>query len=75
MPPDEIIDARNLRCPLPVLKLEKRLDALSAGAAVVVLATDPVAKIDVPLFCHQNGHSCTVEAGDDALSFRVVKGR
>jgi tRNA 2-thiouridine synthesizing protein A len=43
----EIVDARGLRCPLPVLKAEKRLAALPAGAELMVLATDPMAKIDI----------------------------
>jgi tRNA 2-thiouridine synthesizing protein A len=72
--PDEIIDCRGLRCPLPVLKTEKRLSQLKAGARVTVLATDPIAKIDIPLFCTQNGHACELSVEDDVLRFAIVKG-
>ena len=68
-----IIDARGLKCPLPVLKMEKRLAALAPGAALVVLATDPMAKVDIPLYCRQNGHACTVTPAEDALHFAIVK--
>lgn len=70
---DEVLDARGLKCPLPVLKMEKRLDELPAGARLTVLATDPVAKIDIPLYCLQHGHQYAAcdEAG--LLRFEIVK--
>lgn len=70
----ETLDARGLRCPLPVLKMEKRLAQLPAGAALV-LATDPIAKIDIPLHCTQNGYACTVNTEGEVLRFEIVKGR
>jgi tRNA 2-thiouridine synthesizing protein A len=72
--PTELIDCRGLRCPLPVLKLEKRLGQLPAGAELVILATDPMAKIDIPLHCRQNGHECVVSAEGEAMRFAVTKG-
>lgn len=50
------IDARGLLCPLPVLRLRKRLMDLPQGTRVVLLATDPAAIIDVPHFCAEAGH-------------------
>ena len=50
------IDARGLLCPLPVLKLRKRLAALAPGARVTLIATDRAALIDVPHFCAEAGH-------------------
>ena len=70
----EVIDARGLKCPLPVLKMEKRLAGLPPGASLVVLATDPMAKVDIPLFCKQKGHDCTVTTDGDVLHFAIVKG-
>ena len=69
----ETIDARGLKCPLPVLKAEKRLAALPAGSTVVVLATDPMAKIDIPLFCRQQGYACKTVEIDGWLSFTITK--
>ena len=67
------IDARGLKCPLPVLKMEKRLAALPPGTSLIVLATDPMAKVDIPLFCRQNGHDCTVTTDGDVLRFAIIK--
>jgi len=70
---DDIVDARGLKCPLPVLKMEKRLAQLPAGAQLMVLATDPIAKIDIPLFCTQHGHACSTSAEGDVLRFDITK--
>ena len=69
----ETIDARGLKCPLPVLKAEKRLAALPAGSTLVVLATDPMARIDIPLFCRQQGHACQTAESGETLSFTITK--
>lgn len=69
----DLVDARGLKCPLPVLKMEKRLGALKAGATLVVLATDPIARIDIPLYCRQHGHDCGVTQDGEAMRFTIVK--
>ncbi|MEO6014987.1 MAG: sulfurtransferase TusA family protein [Devosia sp.] len=74
MPDNDIVDARGLKCPLPVLKMEKRLAQLPAGATIVMLATDPIAKIDIPLFCTQNGHACEASTDEGGMRFRITKG-
>ena len=51
------LDARSLRCPLPVLKARKRLMALAKGEELHVLADDPAAIIDIPHFCAEQGHT------------------
>jgi len=69
-----VIDARGLSCPLPVLRLRKRLMSLEAGAVVALLATDRTALRDVPAFCAAQGHQVTLlheTAG--VLHFQVHK--
>lgn len=50
------IDARDLLCPLPVLRLRKALLSARPGEIMHLLATDPMADIDVPHFCTEQGH-------------------
>ncbi len=69
----DLIDARGLKCPLPVLRMEKWLATAPSGAAVTVLATDPMAKIDIPLFCRQNGHAYALEEADGVLRFSITR--
>lgn len=53
---EELLDARGLTCPLPVLKARKRLLAMAPGTRLRVLATDPKAPDDFRLYCTQSGH-------------------
>jgi len=71
----EECDALGLLCPLPVLKLRKRLKAVAAGSCVNVIADDPAAIVDVPHFCAEAGHEL-VEMTDHGAhqSYLVRKG-
>ena len=68
------VDARGHRCPVPTLRLRRALETAEIGASVRLLADDPMARIDVPLFVREAGHelieSGEVEAG---LTFLVRK--
>lgn len=55
MTADHDIDALGLLCPLPVLRLRKVLLASRPGAVIRILADDPVARIDIPHFCAEQG--------------------
>lgn len=59
------LDARGLKCPLPVLRARKALRDVAAGARLDVLATDPAAPRDFRQFCEQTGHAFehSTEAG------------
>ena len=65
-----VVDARGHRCPVPTLKLRRALEGLPAGAVVRLLADDPMARIDVPHFCGQQGLEL-LEAAE--TTFRVRK--
>ena len=51
----KIIDARGLLCPLPVLKLCKRLKSQNSGDVLELLTDDPAAAVDVPHYCRNSG--------------------
>ena len=50
------IDVVGLRCPLPVLKLKKRIEPLQPGSVVKLLTSDPTTVKDVPAYCELAGH-------------------
>ena len=73
--PEIDIDALGLKCPLPVLRLRKRLKKLDIGAVISILADDPAAVVDVPFFCIENGHELIeLTSTDGAVLFKVRKG-
>jgi tRNA 2-thiouridine synthesizing protein A len=54
--PNRVVDARGHRCPVPTLRLRRALETAPSGSLVVLLADDPLARIDVPHFASENGH-------------------
>jgi len=51
-----MLDARGLRCPVPVLRARERLAGLAPGAVLELIADDPLVTLDVPAFCAREGH-------------------
>ncbi len=69
------IDARDMLCPLPVLKARKALKGVKPGQLVEVLATDPAADADFKAFCEATGHQLVdlTKADDGVLQFTIAK--
>jgi tRNA 2-thiouridine synthesizing protein A len=53
---DRTLDAIGLACPLPVPKARKILAGMRAGERLLVAASDPMAAIDIPHLCVEDGH-------------------
>lgn len=43
---EKILDARGLKCPMPIVKAKKALQDLGSGQVLRVLATDPGSVLD-----------------------------
>ncbi len=70
-----LIDVRGLKCPLPALKAARRMRQHAAGTRFVVLADDPMAAIDIPHLCREDGHRLKKTRRDGAtLHFEIEKG-
>ncbi len=54
---DLTLDARNLLCPLPVIRTQERVASLKAGDELTIIATDPGTLHDVPAWCRVHGHT------------------
>ncbi|MFN3668582.1 MAG: sulfurtransferase TusA family protein [Brevundimonas sp.] len=67
-----IVDARGHRCPTPSLKLQKAIREAAPGARLTLLATDPMARIDVPhLMAGLGGAVASIEEVDGVLTIVV----
>lgn len=53
---EDILDTRGLFCPEPVMMLHNRIRDMRAGDEVLILATDPATRRDIPKFCQFLGH-------------------
>lgn len=57
---DQTLDARNLICPMPVIRTQETVAMLDAGQILEVHCTDPGALFDIPAWCRVNGHKVLV---------------
>lgn len=74
-----LVDARGLRCPLPVLRLAQAIAAHCPGPILIrLLATDPAAATDVAAFCRMReltlleSHTAPDDVGGHAAYLVVV---
>ncbi|MEP1586755.1 MAG: sulfurtransferase TusA family protein [Tateyamaria sp.] len=70
---DNTLDATGLLCPLPVLKVRKRLKNLASGATLRVLADDPAALIDMPHFCVEAGHELVSQSIEGDVQIYIIR--
>jgi TusA-related sulfurtransferase len=64
------LDARGTRCPKPINELAQAIDDRMA-AVVVLLADDPNARVDVPVWCRLKRHEL-VSMVEDHGSWRFT---
>ena len=74
MTTEDVVDARGLRCPLPVIRLAQRAADAATGTELEVWSTDPAAAADVPAWCRMRGHEflgARDEGGHTAYRVRI----
>ena len=52
----ELLDAKGLNCPLPILRSKKVLSQLDSGDVLYVISTDSGSVKDFDAFCKQTGN-------------------
>ena len=60
-----LLDAKGLKCPLPVLRARKAMRDVPVGGLLRVLATDPQADQDFRHFCKVTGHDMVEQAREE----------
>lgn len=69
------LDARGLRCPMPLLKLKQALHGLAVGDILTVNTTDSVSQRDFVVFLGQSKHQLLLnEQRGDEFYFKIRKG-
>jgi tRNA 2-thiouridine synthesizing protein A len=51
------VDARQLACPLPILRAKKALSLMVSGEILKLIATDKGAPLDFMVFCENTGNA------------------
>ena len=69
------LDARDLKCPLPVLRARKMLNGLKEGEELVILVTDEAAPRDLEAFCSETGHKLVSKVEIDNCTRLILRCR
>lgn len=70
------LNARNLLCPLPVIRVQDKVKTLQTGDKLEVTCTDPGVLYDIPAWCRMQGHKILEtrqEEHEIVLLLEVVK--
>lgn len=71
---DQVLDAKGLNCPLPILKAKKTLKGMSAGQILAIEATDPGSVADFAAFCNQTGNELLSQTSEgDVYKFEIKR--
>jgi tRNA 2-thiouridine synthesizing protein A len=66
-----LVDARGLRCPLPLVRARQALASLDPADTLVVLATDPEAPIDLAALASDVARPFTSSLTDGEWRFEL----
>lgn len=69
-----VLDARELLCPMPLLKAKRALNTMAVGEYLKIMATDQGSVRDFKVFCEQSGnHLVSSEEMDGEYVYLVCK--
>jgi len=68
---DELVDARGLSCPMPIVKTATRIRTLASGKVIEVLATDPGSVKDFEAWSRSTGNEL-IESTQEGSVYRFL---
>ena len=69
----QIVDARGLSCPMPIVKTAQAVKVLPSGAAIELFATDAGSIKDVAAWCRTTGNILIEQSSDGAVYRFVIR--
>jgi len=70
---DQLVDARGLSCPMPIVRTAQAVRGLASGAVIELLATDPGSVKDVAAWCKSTGHELLDSSSDGVVYHFVIR--
>ncbi|MES0491750.1 MAG: sulfurtransferase TusA family protein [Leptospirales bacterium] len=70
---NEVLDARGMNCPLPVLKTKKTIDGMTKGQILKVIATDPGSVNDMDSWARRTGNEIVDREENDGEFVYFIK--
>jgi TusA-related sulfurtransferase len=69
---EKTLDAKGLKCPMPVVKTSKEVKGVSVGGVLEVLATDPGSMADITAWAKSTGNELLkAEKDGDTFKFYI----
>lgn len=68
-----VLDARDLLCPMPLLKAKRALNTMTCGQQLQVMATDQGSMRDFRVFCEQSGNRLLSSEEIDGIYTHLVE--
>jgi TusA-related sulfurtransferase len=65
--PEKTLDAKGLKCPMPVVKTSKEIKSISVGSVLEVLATDPGSMADITAWTKSTGNELLKADKEDSV--------
>ncbi len=69
-----VLDAKGLACPMPIVKTKKAINELASGEVLEIHTTDKGAKADLSAWAKAGGHELVkFEEADNVFKFWIKK--
>jgi tRNA 2-thiouridine synthesizing protein A len=65
--PEKTLDAKRLKCPMPVVKTSQEIKGIAIGGVLEVLATDPGSMADITAWTKSTGNELLKTETDDGV--------
>jgi tRNA 2-thiouridine synthesizing protein A len=70
----EILDAKGLMCPMPIVHLAKKIKTMKVGDELELISDDIGSKEDVPAWSQRTGNQLVVvKESDGVFTYRIKK--
>ena len=70
---NNVVDAKGLACPMPIVRTKKAIDAIATGEVLEVHVTDKGAAVDFPAWASAGGHEILEQTDDDGVLKIFIK--
>lgn len=73
MDKNDTLDAKGLMCPMPIVKLAKKMKEMKVGEVLELIADDVGSKEDVPAWCKRTGNQLVSQKEEGGAFYFYIK--
>ncbi|WP_318615814.1 sulfurtransferase TusA family protein [Sporosarcina sp. YIM B06819] len=70
---NNVVDAKGLACPMPIVRTKKAINAIATGEVLEVHVTDKGAAVDFPAWANAGGHEILEQTDEDGVLKIFIK--